>query len=79
MDGSGYRSALSYQLVWLSGLVPFAQAQQIVEEGGQGPVRKTSIWEQTQAHGERLQRGLHREQQQVRVERTRCINATTQS
>lgn len=71
MDGKGYSRELSYQLVWLSGLVPFAQVQQIVETLGQVSVSKTSIWEQTQTHGQRLQQVEQQQQQHVSVERTR--------
>ena len=71
VDEKGYSRELSYQLVWLSGLVPFAQVQHIVEVVGQVQVSKTSIWEQTQTHGQRLQQVEQQQQQHVSVERTR--------
>jgi hypothetical protein len=58
-------------MVWLSGLLPFAHVEQVLADVGQIQVSKTTIWEQTQAHGERLQQVVHREQEQVSVERTR--------
>ena len=55
LDHRGYSPNLSYELVWLSGLVTFAHAQQILEDIGQRQVAKTTLWEQVQTHGERLQ------------------------
>jgi hypothetical protein len=74
VDHRGYSSGLSYQLLWLSGLVTFAQVQQIVEDVGQMRVSKTSTWEQTQDHGVRLQRTVSTEQKYVSVERTRWLH-----
>jgi len=71
LDGRGYSPNLSYQLVWLSGLVPFAEAQQILSDVGQLEVAKTTLWEQVQAHGERLEAQVCQTRQQVSVERTR--------
>jgi hypothetical protein len=71
VDGSGYSSALSYQLVWLSGLVPYTQVAQIMTEVGQRTVSKTNLWEQTRSHGERLQQVVQTQQVQVSIERTR--------
>jgi hypothetical protein len=71
VDRRGYSSELRYQLVWLSGLLPFAQLEQIFEQIGQRPLGSTTIWEQTQLHGERLRQGHLNQQAQVSVERTR--------
>ncbi len=71
MDARGYSPNLSYQLVWLSGLVPFAQARQILEEVGQWQVATTTLWEQVPDHGERLQNHVVQIQAHVSVERTR--------
>ena len=54
VDASGYSSQLSYQVLWLSGLVPFEEVHHILEEVGQIKIGTSTIWEQTQAHGERL-------------------------
>jgi hypothetical protein len=74
LDARGYSSGLSYQVVWLSGLVPFAQVQHILVEVGQITVSKTTLWEQTQEHGDRLQQVVKAEQKQVSVERTRWLH-----
>lgn len=74
VDARGYSSSLSYQMVWLSGLVPFAQVRQILAEVGQIAVSKTTLWEQTQGHGDRLQQVVKAEQKQVSVERTRWVH-----
>jgi hypothetical protein len=64
---------LSYQVVRLSGLVPFAQVEQILAEVGQIQIGTTSIWEQMQVHGERLHQMVTDEQAHVSVERTRWL------
>lgn len=51
VDERGYSRALSYQLVWLSALVPFAEVQQILQEVGQLSLGTTTIWELSQVHG----------------------------
>ena len=71
LDERGYSPHLSYQLVWLSGLVTFAQAQQILEDIGQLKVATTTLWEQVQHHGARLHASVLQHQTRVSVERTR--------
>ena len=71
LDERGYSPNLSYQLVWLSGLVAFAHAQQILEDIGQIEVATTTLWEQVQHHGARLQAHVLRNQARVSIERTR--------
>ena len=73
LDDRGYSQALSYQVVWLSGLVSFAAVEQILAEVGQMTLAKTGIWEQTQVHGERLVQKLRTQQQTASVERTRWV------
>ena len=75
MDKRGYSSQLAYQLVWLSGHVPFAVAQQILEQLTQLHIGATTIWGQAQDHGERLRQYHLAQQQQTSVERTRWTQA----
>jgi hypothetical protein len=56
-------------MVWLSGLLPYQQCEQVFERIGGVARPNSSIWRQTQNHGERLQAHLEREQEQVRPER----------
>ncbi len=56
-------------MVWLSGLLPYAQASQVLARIGHCLIPATSIWNQTQRHGERLKRQVDRQQAQVSVER----------
>lgn len=58
-------------MVWLSGHVPFAVVSQIFEQLALMSIGTTTIWEQTQAHGERLLRHEESHQQHTGVERTR--------
>lgn len=71
LDERGYSPNLSYQLVWLSGMVPFAHAQQILADIGQLEVATTTLWEQVQHHGARLHAHILDNQAHVSVERTR--------
>lgn len=71
VDERGYSSALSYQVVWLSALVPYAEVAQILNDVGQMPIGSTTIWELNQTHSERLHQSQLKEQAHVSVERTR--------
>jgi len=56
-------------MVWLSGLLPYEQCQAVFEEVGERIIPASSIWRQTQRHGERLQRYVEQQRNQVSVER----------
>lgn len=71
LDKCGYSPSLSYQVVWLSGLVTFAHAQQILCDVGQIDITKTTLWEHVQHHGARLHAHGLQTQAHVSVERTR--------
>ena len=71
VDERGYSSGLSYQVVWLSALVPFGEVHQILNEVGQINMGATTIWELNQSHAERLHQARLKEQAHVSVERTR--------
>jgi hypothetical protein len=64
-----YSDDLAQQMVWLSGLLPYAQCEAVFERIGERLVPGTSIWRQTQEWGERLQQQVEQERQQVGVER----------
>lgn len=66
-----YSPALQREMVWLASLVPYEQAAAIGQRIGGYALAATSIWEQTQRHGERLQAVVEGQRQQVSVERTR--------
>ncbi len=42
---------MARQATWLSGLVPFAQAERILQEIGQVPISRCSIWRRSQTWG----------------------------
>ena len=71
VDSSGYSHGLNGQVLRLSGLVPYAEVAQILDEVGQIRIGTTTVWEQTQTHGERLRQAQIKQQQHVSVERTR--------
>jgi hypothetical protein len=66
---SAYSSELARQMVWLSGLIPYEQCAAVFQEIGERFIPASSIWRQTQLHGERLHAHLKQQQQQVSVER----------
>lgn len=56
-------------MVWLSGLLPDAPCVAVFEEMGERLIPASSIWRQTQQHGERLQTYVQHQHKQVSVER----------
>ena len=76
VDERGYSSALSYQVVWLSALVPYAEVAQILNDVGQMPIGLTTIWELNQSHSERLHQSQLKEQAHVGVERAERFTST---
>lgn len=69
LSGSGLSPSLQHDVVWLSSLLPYAQASEVLERIGRQRVSKTTIWEQTQRVGTAW---VEREQQgHVSVQRTR--------
>lgn len=56
-------------MVWVSGLLPYAQAKQVFERIGHRQVPAWSIWKQAQLHGTRLKAYVDRQSERVGVER----------
>ena len=54
----------------MSGLLPFPQASNVLNRIGQFCIPTTTLWEQTQRHGKRLEEYVIGQQEQVGVERT---------
>jgi len=71
VDSRGYSSQLAYQMVWLSGHAPFAVVSQIFAQLTQRSIGSTTIWEETQVHGERLVAHQQAQERQTTIERTR--------
>jgi len=71
LDRSRLSAGLSKQVVWLSGLLPFAHASDVLARLAQVQIPTTTLWEQTQRQGQRLQTAVERQREQVSVERTR--------
>lgn len=67
----GFSTELSKQIVWLSGLMTFAQVSEVLQQVGQVYVPVTTVWEQVNWHGQRVQDSVQRQREQVSVERTR--------
>jgi hypothetical protein len=62
-------------MVWLSGLLPYDQCQEVFGRIGEQVVPSSSIWRQSQRHGERFQSYLTHQQAQVSLERIVLPNA----
>jgi hypothetical protein len=66
---SVYSDELSKQMVWLSGLLTYAQCEWVFERIAERSIPASSIWRQTQGHGQRLQQAVEHHRSQVGVER----------
>ena len=66
---SVYSPELARQMVWLSGLLPYAQCEQVFARIGGRGLPASSIWRQTQQHGERLHTCVQHQRERVSVER----------
>lgn len=75
VSASGFSRALSKQMVWLSGLLPYEQCEQVLARIGERYVSASSIWRQSQHYGEQMQNEVQRQRQQVRVERIQLPDA----
>lgn len=64
-----YSREMARQMVWLSGLLPYAQCEQVFERIGERFLPSSSIWRQTQRHGAGLQTYVEQQREQVGVER----------
>jgi len=62
-------------MVWLSGLLPYDQCEQVMERIGERYVSDSSIWRQTQRYGARMEAEVERQRQQVSVERIQFPDA----
>jgi len=54
-------------MVWLSGLLPYKQCEQVMERIGERSVSASSIWRQSQVYGQHLQAEVEHQRQQVSV------------
>ena len=66
---------MAKRMVWLSGLLPYEQCQAVFDWIGERFIPASSIWRQTQRHGERLLRQVEHQREQVSVERVRLPDA----
>jgi hypothetical protein len=69
LNATAYSQQMAHKLVWLSGLLPYAQGAAVFAEIGERQIPASSLWRQTQQHGERLQAHVKHQQAQVSVER----------
>jgi hypothetical protein len=62
-------------MVWLSGLLPYHQCEQVMERIGERYVSNSSIWRQTQHYGAKMEAEIDHQRQQVGVERIQFPDA----
>lgn len=62
-------------MVWLSGLLPYDQCEQVMERIGERYVSDSSIWRQTQRYGVSMEAEVEHQRQQVSVERIQFPDA----
>jgi hypothetical protein len=60
-----WSEGVARQAVWLSGLVPFEDAAEILQEIGQVQISASSVWRLSQEWGSRLAKLEHKEQEQA--------------
>ena len=69
LDGSVFTREVPRQMVWLSGLLPYEQCESVFAEIGERWLSTSSIWRETQKHGQRLLDYVEHQRDQVSVER----------
>lgn len=72
---SSFSPAFAKKMVWLSGLLPFAQSVEVMERIGEHFVSISSTWRMVQFYGEQLREVVGNEQEQVSVERIQFPDA----
>ena len=69
LDRSVLTKEVARQMVWLSGLLPYDQCEAVFAQIGEQWLSASSIWRQTQKHGDRLLDYVMAQREQVSVER----------
>jgi hypothetical protein len=69
LNATAYSNQMAQKMVWLSGLLPYEQCAAVFAEIGERFIPASSIWRQTQQHGQRVQAQVKHHQEQVSVER----------
>ena len=75
LDNSAFTKEMARQMVWLSGLLPYVQCEAVFAEIGEQWLSASSIWRQTQKHGQRLLEYVEYQREQVGVERIQLLDA----
>jgi len=75
LDKSVFTKAVGCQMVWLSSLLPYTQCEAVLAQIGEQWISASSIWRQTQKHGQRLRTYVEHQREQVGVERIQFADA----
>jgi hypothetical protein len=69
LNASVYSLEMAQQMVWLSALLPYEQCASVFERIAGRLIPASSIWRQTELHGERMEAYVARQRDQVSMER----------
>jgi hypothetical protein len=75
LTNSVYSAEMARQMVWLSAVLPFEQCEQVFARIGERMIPASSIWRQTQQHGQRIADYVQHQREQVSVERVKLPDA----
>ncbi len=70
LTNSAYSAGLRRQMVWLSGLLPYAQVEQVFARLTGQMIPDASVWVEAQRAGQRFGESMAQQRQQVSLERT---------
>lgn len=69
LDEGVHSRELARRMVWLSAWLPYEQCEAVFKRIGECWISPSSIWRQTQKHGQRLEDYVEQQREQVSVER----------
>lgn len=72
---SGFSPAFAKQMVWLSGLLPFAQSVEVMSRIGDRFISPSTTWRMVKHYGEQLETVVEHQREQVSVERIQFPDA----
>ena len=75
LNRSVYSPEMAKQMVWLSGLLPYDQCEQVFARIGERMIPASSIWRQTQRQGERITQQVRKQREQVSIELVKLPDA----
>ena len=75
LSNSVFSPAFAKQMVWLSGLLPYAQSVEVMERIGERYISSSTTWRLVEFYGERMETHVAHQREQVSVERIQLPDA----